>query len=80
MLDNYSDAINYLEISLNMAKKFKNIYFLEHLNSILAWTYYRLNDFNKALEYLSYNKGLIDHRLIIPDSVIVVFNLFFIRK
>ena len=70
MLDNYSDAINYLEISLNMAKKFKNIYFLEHLNSILAWTYYRLNDFNKALEYLSYNKGLIDHRLIIPDSVI----------
>lgn len=70
MLDNYSDAINYLEISLNMAKKFKNIYFLEHLNSILAWAYYRLNDFNKALEYLSYNKGLIDHRLIIPDSVI----------
>lgn len=70
MLDNYSDAINYLEISLNMAKKFKNIYFIEHLNSILAWAYYRLNDFNKALEYLSYNSYLIDHRLIIPDSVI----------
>lgn len=70
MLDNYSDAIHYLEISLNMAKKFNNIYFIEHINSILAWTYYRLNNFDKSLEYIKYNTGLIDHRIIIPDSII----------
>lgn len=70
MLDNYSDAINYLEMSLNMAKKFNNIYFIEHINSIIAWTYYRLNNYDKSLEYLKYNTGLIDHRIIIPDSII----------
>lgn len=70
MLDNYSDAINYLEMSLNMAKKFNNAYFIEHINSILAWTYYRLNNYEKSLEYLNYNTGLIDHRIIIPDSII----------
>ena len=48
MLDNYSDAIHYLEISLNMAKKFNNIYFIEHINSILAWAYYRLDDYEKS--------------------------------
>lgn len=70
MLDNYSDAIHYLEISLNMAKKFNNIYFIEHINSILAWAYYRLADYEKSLEYLSYNTGLIDHRIIIPDTIV----------
>ena len=78
MLNNYMDAINYLEMSLNMAKKFKNIYFIEHINSILAWTYYRLNDYDKALEYLDLNTNLIDHRIIIPDTIIkslIYFNL-----
>ena len=70
MLDNYSNAIDYLEISLNMAKKFNNIYFIEHINSILAWTYYRLDDYEKSLEYLNYNTELIDHRIIIPDTII----------
>ena len=70
MLDNYSDAIHYLEISLNMAKKFNNIYFIEHINSILSWSYYRLNDYEKSLEYLNYNTGLIDHRIIIPDTIV----------
>ena len=53
-----------------MAKKFKNIYFIEHINSILSWSYYRLNDYEKSLEYLNYNTGLIDHRIIIPDTII----------
>ena len=70
MLDNYSDAIHYLEMSLNMAKKFNNNYFIEHINSILAWTYYRLNDYEKSLKYIKCNMGLIDHRIIIPDSII----------
>lgn len=70
MLDNYSDAIHYLKISLNMAKKFHNNYFIEHINSIIAWTYYRLNDYKKSLEYIKCNTGLIDHRIIIPDGVI----------
>lgn len=70
MLDNYSNAIDYLEISLNMAKKFNNIYFIEHINSILAWAYYRLDDYEKSLEYLNYNTELIDHRIIIPDTLI----------
>ena len=70
MLDNYSDAIHYLEMSLNMAKKFNNIYFIEHINSIIAWAYYRLNDYDKSLEYIKHNTGLIDHRIIIPDSII----------
>ena len=70
MLDNYSNAIDYLEISLNMAKKFNNIYFIEHINSILAWSYYRLDDYEKSLEYLNYNTELIDHRIIIPDTII----------
>lgn len=70
MLDNYNDAIHYLEISLNMAKKFKNLYFIEHINSILGWAYYRLSDYEKSLEYLNYNTGLIDHRIIIPDTII----------
>lgn len=70
MLDNYSDAIHYLEISLNMAKKFNNIYFIEHINSTLSWAYYRLADYEKSLEYLSYNTRLIDHRIIIPDTII----------
>ena len=72
MLDNYNDAIHYLEISLNMAKKFKNLYFIEHINSILGWAYYRLSDYEKSLEYLNYNTGLIDHRIIIPDTIIKV--------
>ena len=70
MLDNYSDAIHYLEMSLHIAKKLKNIYFIEHINSIIAWAYYRLNYYDNSLKYISYNTGLIDHRLIIPDELI----------
>ena len=29
-----------------------------------------LNDYEKSLEYLNYNTGLIDHRIIIPDTIV----------
>ena len=70
MLDNYADAINYLKISLNIAKKLNNKYFIEHLNSQLAWAYYRTSDYETSLKYLSTNTGLVDHRMSIPDSII----------
>lgn len=70
MLDNYSDAIHYLEMALNIAKKINNNYFIEHLNSIISWSYYKLNNFEISLKYLSYNTGLVDHRMVIPDSII----------
>ena len=70
MLDIYNDALTYLNMSLNIAKKIDNPYFIEHLNSLLAWTYYRKKDFDSSLKYLNYNSGLIDHRKIIPDSII----------
>lgn len=70
MLDNYIDAVHYLEMSLNVAEKLNNKHYIEHLNSMLAWSYYRINDFDKALTYLNLNSNIIDHRMIIPDSVI----------
>lgn len=70
MLDNYSDSIQYLEISLNIARKMNNKYFIEHLNSIMAWVYYRLNDYDKSFKYINQNTGLVDHRIVIPDSII----------
>ena len=70
LLDNYQDAILYLNMSLNIASKFNNINFIEHLNSLLAWTYYRLKDYEKSLNYLKLNKGIMDHRMRIPDNLI----------
>lgn len=70
MLNNYIDAIQYLEMAVHIAEKLNNNYFIEHLNSILAWTYYRLKDYETSLNYLSLNTGLIDHRMVIPDSII----------
>lgn len=70
MLDNYNDSIQYLEIALNMAKKMNNKYFVEHLNSIMAWVYYRLKEYDKSLAYIKQNRGLVDHRMVIPDSII----------
>ena len=78
LLDNYEDAILYLNMSLNIASKFNNINFIEHLYSLLAWTYYRLNDYEKSLKYISMNKGIMDHRMRIPDSIIsclIYFNI-----
>lgn len=69
MLNNYSDAINYLKISLSIAEKINNRYFIEHLNSIIAWAYYRLTDYTTALKYLKNNTGLVDHRMLVPDSI-----------
>ena len=70
MLDNYIDSIQYLEMAQNMATKLNNKYFVEHINSILAWVHYRLEDFDTSLDYLSKNSNLLDHRRIIPDSVV----------
>ncbi|MBM6861851.1 tetratricopeptide repeat protein, partial [Clostridium saudiense] len=69
MLDNYSDAITYLEISLSIAEKLNNKYFIEHLNSIISWAYYRLKDYSASLTYLKNNTGLVDHRMLVPDSI-----------
>lgn len=69
MLDNYSDAIEYLKISLSIAEKLNNKYFIEHLNSIITWAYYRLKDCSTSLIYLKNNTGLVDHRMLVPDSI-----------
>lgn len=70
MLDNQADAINYLKMSLRMAEKINNSYYIEYINSMLAWSYFKIQDYNTSLKYLKKNSGLIDHRMIIPDSVI----------
>ena len=70
MLDNHADAINYLKMSLRMAEKIKNSYYIEYINSMLAWSYFKLQDYKTSFKYLKKNSGLIDHRMIIPDSVI----------
>lgn len=70
MLDNHADAITYLKMALRMAKKLNNSYYIEYTNSIIAWSYFKIQDYNKALSCLKSNSGLIDHRLIIPDSMI----------
>lgn len=69
MLDNYSDAIEYLKISLSISEKLNNKYFIEHLNSIISWAYYRLKDYSTSLTYLKNNTGLVDHRMLVPDSI-----------
>lgn len=69
MLDNYSDAIEYLKISLSIAEKLNNKYFIEHLNSIISWAYYRLKDYSTSLTYIKNNTGLVDHRMLVPDSI-----------
>lgn len=70
LLDNYTDAIIHLKKALRMARTLKNSHYIEHINSIIAWSYYRLNNFEKALFYLSLNSGIADHRLLIPDSLL----------
>ena len=70
MLDNHADAITYLKMALRMAKKLNNSYYIEYTNSNIAWSYFKIQDYNKALSCLKNNSGLIDHRLIIPDSMI----------
>ncbi len=76
LLDNYQDAIKYLDISLNIATKFNNINFVEHLNSLLAWTYYRLKDYEKSINYIEINTGVMDHRMRIPDNLILCLIYF----
>lgn len=70
LLDNYTDAINYLKISLSAAKKIKNSHYIEYINSMLSWSYFKIKDYKTSLDYLRKNSDLIDHRMIIPDSVI----------
>ncbi|MGL4773088.1 MAG: tetratricopeptide repeat protein, partial [Clostridium sp.] len=79
MLDNHDDAINYLKMSLKMARKIRNDYYIQYINSMLAWSYFKLKDFETSLEYLNKNTGLIDHRMIIPDSVIECL-IYFTKK
>lgn len=71
LLDNYTDAIIYLKKSLRMSQTLKNIHFTEHINSLLAWSYYRLKNYDVAYQYLEMNTGIADHRIITPDSIIM---------
>lgn len=70
LLDNYSDAIVYLKKSLRMAKTLKNSHYIEHITSLIAWSYYRLKNYNTALDLLKENTGIADHRLLIPDALL----------
>ncbi|PRR82173.1 helix-turn-helix transcriptional regulator [Clostridium vincentii] len=70
MLDNYTDAIHHLKMSLRMSEKIKNSHYIDHIDSMLAWSYYRLKDYKTSLDYLNMNSGIADHRMIIPDSVL----------
>lgn len=70
MLDNYEDAIHYLKLALRMAKKLNNRHYIEPTNSLIAWSYYRLGDYTSALDYLKRNTNIIDHRMLIPDSIV----------
>lgn len=70
LLDNYSDAIVYLKKSLRMAKTLKNSHYIEHITSLIAWSYYRLKNYNTALNLLNENTGIADHRLLIPDALL----------
>ncbi|MGL5416743.1 MAG: helix-turn-helix domain-containing protein [Clostridium sp.] len=70
LLDNYIDAINYLEKSLRISNTLNNKHFTEHIHTLLSWSYYKLKNYNKALEYLDLNTGIADHRLLIPDSIL----------
>lgn len=71
LLDNYTDAIVYLKKSLRMAQKLKNKHFTEHINSLLAWSYYRLKNYEISLKYLNFNTYIADHRILIPDSILM---------
>lgn len=79
MLDNHSDAIAYLKIALRMAEKLNNSYYIEHTNSLIAWSYFKIQDYNKSLNCLRKNSGLIDHRMIIPDSMIELLIYFTLK-
>lgn len=70
LLDNYRDALEYLEKSLKMAKTIKNSHYIEHINSIIAWAYYRLDKHTEALKFLNKNTGIADHRLVVPDVIL----------
>ncbi|VYT96821.1 helix-turn-helix domain-containing protein [Clostridium tertium] len=70
MLDNHADAISYLKMALRIAQKLNNSYYIEYTNSMIAWSYFKIQDYDKSLDCLRKNSGLIDHRMIIPDSVI----------
>lgn len=70
MLDNYTDAISYLKKSLRMSQKLKNSHYIDHINSMLAWSHYRLREYDTALEYISMNSKIADHRIIIPDPLL----------
>lgn len=71
MLNNYNDSVYYLNMSLNVAEKLKNQYFIEHVNSMIAWAYYKMKEYKTALDYLTRNcVGVIDHRMVIPDSLV----------
>lgn len=69
MLDNYEDAIHYLQLASRMAHRLKNRHYIEPTNSLIAWSYYRLGEYDQALNYLNLNTGIIDHRMLIPDSI-----------
>lgn len=71
LLDNYTDAIVYLKKSLRMAQTLKNKHFTEHINSLLAWSYYRLKNYKTSLQYLNLNTYIADHRILIPDSILM---------
>ena len=50
MLDNHADAINYLKMSLRMAEKIKNSYYIEYINSMLAWSYFKIQDYKTSFK------------------------------
>lgn len=70
LLDNYVDAINYLKKAKRMAKSLNNSHYIEHINSIIAWSHYRLHEYDKSLSSLSLNTGIVDHRMLIPDALL----------
>ena len=79
LLDNYNDAIIHLKKALRMATTIKNLHYIEHINSIIAWSYFRLLDFNKSLYYLSLNTAIANHRLLIPDALLEIL-IYFTKK
>ncbi|MGL4453232.1 MAG: tetratricopeptide repeat protein [Sarcina sp.] len=70
LLDNYVDALSYLQKALRMAKTLKNNHYIEHINSIISWSLFRLKEYDKALACLKKNTNIADHRLLIPDKLL----------
>ncbi|MGL5067852.1 MAG: tetratricopeptide repeat protein [Sarcina sp.] len=70
LLDNYLDAINYLKKALRMAKKIQNNHYIEHVNSMIAWSLFKLEQYDASLKCLSKNTEIADHRLLIPDKLL----------